>query len=321
MKPRLAVSIGDPAGIGPEVAAAASVHPKVLRAARLVFFGDAAVVERACRVRGITPGVRSAMAELEGVTKFKNPPVRPGKRSGEAAFRYLEAAAKAVVGGDCDALVTAPLSKLWMNRAGHDYDGHTGYLSEIAGRPATMMLAGRRLRVVPVTVHMPLASVAPSIKRKTVRDAVSTAAEHLSVYHGIARPRLAVAALNPHGGESGLFGREEIRVIGPALRPLVARGIDVAGPFPADTLFAAAVAGDYDAVVCMYHDQALIPLKLVEFGRAVNVSMGLPFVRTSPDHGTAYGLAGTGKASETSMIEAVLLAADMVRTRSGGKDS
>jgi 4-hydroxythreonine-4-phosphate dehydrogenase len=138
---------------------------------------------------------------------------------------------------------------------------------------------------------------------------------HLRRYHGIAKPRLAVAALNPHAGEGGLFGDEESRVIAPAVRALARRKLGVFGPFSADTLFAAAAAGDYDAVLCMYHDQALIPLKLLEFGRAVNVSMGLPFIRTSPDHGTAYELAGTGKARADSMIEAILLAAEMAGSR------
>jgi 4-hydroxythreonine-4-phosphate dehydrogenase len=237
----------------------------------------------------------------------------PGKRAGEAAFRYLDAAARATLAGGFDALVTAPLNKYWLDRAGHHYDGHTGYLSELAGREATMMLAGRRLRVVLVTTHVALSEVPGRLTAALVRDRARTAAEFLREHLGVARPRLAVAALNPHAGEGGLFGDEERRVIRPAVRSLARSGIDVSGPLAADTLFAAAAAGDYDAVVCMYHDQALIPLKLLEFGKSVNISMGLPFIRTSPDHGTAYDLAGTGNASADSMTEAILAAAKMAR--------
>ena len=239
---------------------------------------------------------------------------KPGRAAGEAAFRYLDAAAKAVLDGGYAALVTAPINKLWMNRAGHDYDGHTGYLSELTGEHATMMLAGRKLRVVLVTTHIAIARVPKSLTKQGIVHAARATIAHLRRYHAIARPRLAVAALNPHAGEGGLFGDEEPRVIAPAVRALAAQKLRVFGPFPADTLFAAAAAGDYDAVLCMYHDQALIPLKLLEFGRAVNVSMGLPFIRTSPDHGTAYELAGTGRARPDSMIEAILLGAEMARS-------
>jgi 4-hydroxythreonine-4-phosphate dehydrogenase len=241
---------------------------------------------------------------------------RPGRGAGEAAFCYLDAAAKAVRDGAYAALATAPINKLWMNRAGHDYDGHTGYLSELTGEKATMMLAGRKLRVVLVTTHLAIARVPKALTKAGIVHAARATVAHLRRYHGIPKPRLAVAALNPHAGEGGLFGDEEARVIAPAVRALAAAKLAVFGPFPSDTLFAAAAAGDYDAVLCMYHDQALIPLKLLEFGRAVNVSMGLPFIRTSPDHGTAYELAGTGRARADSMVEAILLAAEMAGSRS-----
>ncbi len=307
--------MGDPAGIGPEIVVAAAAEARVRRACRLIVFGDAGLLERARKLRRLSGP--SAIEEVEAVSHLRAGRgwPRPGVRCGEAAFRYLERALEAVRSGRCDALVTAPLSKYWLDRAGHHYDGHTGYLSEVAGRRAVMMLAGRRLRVVLVTTHVAHARVPRLLSRASILAAGRVAAEHLRRYHGIDRPRLAVAALNPHAGEGGLFGDEERRIIAPAARALRRAGIAAEGPLPADTLFAAAAAGDYDAVLCMYHDQALIPLKLLEFGRSVNVSMGLPFLRTSPDHGTAYDLAGRGLARSDSMAEAMLAAASMVRCR------
>ena len=313
-RPSLAVSLGDPAGIGPEIVVEAARRNAVRRACRLTVFGDESVLAAAGHGAGGRK-VASAIEAIVPVTKLSSRTARPapGKRAGDAAFRYLDAAARAALAGEHDALVTAPLNKYWLDRAGHHYDGHTGYLSELAGKPATMMLAGRRLRVVLVTTHLALADVPTALTTSAIRDRARTAARFLTERMGIRQPRLAVAALNPHGGEGGLFGDEETRIIRPAVRALARGGVDVAGPLPADTLFAAAAAGDYDAVVCMYHDQALIPLKLLEFGRSVNISMGLPFIRTSPDHGTAYELAGTGKASADSMVEAILAAAEMAR--------
>jgi 4-hydroxythreonine-4-phosphate dehydrogenase len=316
MKPVLAVSMGDPAGIGPEIVIAAAADARVRRACSLVVFGDEASLDAGRRACGIARSRASAIQRVEMITRRRSREFpRPGRACGEAAFRYLEAAARATAAAEYDALVTAPLNKYWMNRAGHDYDGHTGYLSELAGRRATMMLAGRKLRVVLATTHIAIADVPRVLSVERIRDAGLATAEHLRAYHGLEHPRLAVAALNPHAGENGLFGDEEKRLIQPALKALHRARVHADGPFPADTLFAAGRSGDYDAVLCMYHDQALIPLKLLEFGRSVNVSMGLPFIRTSPDHGTAYDLAGSGKARADSMIEALLLAASMVRNR------
>jgi 4-hydroxythreonine-4-phosphate dehydrogenase len=314
-KPSLAISLGDPAGIGPDVVAAAAASNKVRRACRMTVFGDARVLESARRlVAGHGADAIENVVEV-GRLRFRAERPRPGKSRGDAAFRYLEAAAEATIQRRYDALVTAPINKLWLARAGHRYDGHTEYLSKIAGRPATMMLTGAKLRVVLVTTHLALRAVSKRLTSDAVVSTASAVIDHLREYEGIGRPRIAVAALNPHGGEGGLFGDEEAKIIAPAVRRLARTAAEVCGPLPADTLFAAAAAGDYDAVVCMYHDQALIPLKLLEFGRGVNVSMGLPFIRTSPDHGTAYELAGTGRANPQSMIEAVLLAASMARHR------
>jgi len=313
VKPVLAVSMGDPAGIGPEIIVAASSSPRVRRSCSIVVFGDRAILDAARRsIRGPAARRGSAICGVEEITHFDRGRPRPGRRAGAAAFAYLDAAARATLAGRYDALVTAPINKYWMQRAGHAYDGHTGYLSALTGTPATMMLAGARLRVVLVTTHISLAAVPTSVSRSGIQRAARATHRHLRRYHGLRRPRIAVAALNPHAGEGGLFGDEEKRVIAPAVRTLVREGLDVFGPLPADTLFAAAAAGDYDAVVCMYHDQALIPLKLLEFGQSVNVSMGLPIIRTSPDHGTAYDIAGTGEASADSMTAALLEATAMV---------
>jgi 4-hydroxythreonine-4-phosphate dehydrogenase len=331
VKPLLAISIGDPAGIGPEIVMAAAHDARVKRACALVLYGDPEALAAGARARSLPASGKSAVSRIEPV-RVVQPDSRvklrrkstaersktkwnPGPASGEAAFRFLDAAARATKAGEHDALVTAPINKYWMARAGHEYDGHTGYLSELTGKHATMMLAGRRLRVVLATTHLAIADVPRALTAAAISEAGRTTAAHLRAFHGIARARIAVAALNPHAGENGLFGDEEKRVIEPAVRALKRARVNVEGPFPADTLFAAAASGDYDAVLCMYHDQALIPLKLLEFGRAVNVSMGLPFIRTSPDHGTAYDLAGTGRARADSMIEAILVAAAMVGNR------
>ena len=310
-KPVLAVSMGDPAGIGAEVVVGAAA--RVSAVCRMVVFGDRTLIDRAARRLRVDLR-RSAISEVRQVGKPLTATgwPKPSRAAGAAAFGYLDCAARAVVDGAFDALVTAPINKLWMTRAGHDYDGHTGYLSALTGHPATMMLAGRMLRVVLVTTHIAIADVPRKLAARTIVRCGVTTRDHLQRFLGITKPRLAVAALNPHAGEGGLFGDEEARVIAPAVRDLRRRRVDVEGPLPADTLFATAASGDYDAVLCMYHDQALIPLKLLEFGRSVNVSMGLPIIRTSPDHGTAYEIAGSGRARAESMTAAMVLAAKMV---------
>ena len=303
--------MGDPAGIGPEVVSKAAMSSSVRRRMRLVVFGRASLLSAGAKGRG------SAVERVVEVSVSGRAAVRPrpGKGSGEASFQFFKAATEAVNEGELDALVTAPISKELWHRAGHRYDGHTEFLSKYAGTRATMMLAGKRLRVVLVTTHVALADVPKLLKTGDVVRSAQATIEHLKRFHGIKRPRLAVAALNPHAGEGGAFGDEESRVIRPAVARLKRARHSVFGPFSADTLFAAASSGEYDAVICMYHDQGLIPIKLLDFSNAVNVSMGLPFIRTSPDHGTAFDLAGKGKADPRSMIEALLMAAAMTRQR------
>ena len=248
---------------------------------------------------------------------------RPGvaaKVAGHGTFSYIRVAAKLALSKVADAIATAPLSKNILIDAGYNYPGHTELLGELGGTPeCRMMLIGDKLRVVPVTGHIAFAKVPRSLNRENIQKTFELTYASLKNSFGIARPRIAVAALNPHGGEKGIFGAEEIEIIAPAVKAARKRGIPVHGPFPADSLFHHAARGDYDAVVCMYHDQGLIPLKLHHFYGGVALTLGPPFIRTSVDHGTAYDIAGKDKADETSMKEAILLAARLARQNSGRK--
>ena len=206
-----------------------------------------------------------------------------------------------------------------MNRAGYHYPGLTEFLAELTNTKSyTMMLTGRLLKVVLATIHCPLEEVPKKLSRKGIIKTIELASESLQVFFGIARPRIGVAALNPHAGEGGLLGEQELKIIKPAVRQARQKGIEVSGPLPADTLFYFAVKGQFDAIICMYHDQGLIPLKMLHFTDAVNVTLGLPIIRTSVDHGTAYGIAGKGIADPASMIAALKLAAKMARIKEKG---
>jgi len=237
---------------------------------------------------------------------------RPGKPTvagGRAAYRYIEMATRLAQTGAIAGIVTAPINKAWVTRAGFPISGHTELLRDLTGaRDVRMMLAGSRLRVVLVTMHVALGKVPKALTIRDVACTITVAADHLDRYHRLANARIAVAGLNPHAGERGLFGREEQRIIAPAIARARRAGVNASGPHPADSLFFQAVEGKFDAVIAMYHDQGLIPLKLLHFHDAVNVTLGLPLVRTSPDHGTAYDIAGTGRADAGSMIEAIALA-------------
>jgi 4-phospho-D-threonate 3-dehydrogenase / 4-phospho-D-erythronate 3-dehydrogenase len=256
------------------------------------------------------PGVLY-LRELSQLSEEEMTYGRPGPAGGDAAFRYICDAAQLCMGGSVAAMTTAPINKESMNSAGHHYHGHTELLAELTGTDeVVMMLAGERLRVTLVTIHEALTRVPELVSFDRVLSTIRITHEALSRWF-CAKPRIAVLALNPHCGEGGLFGNEESEIIAPAVAAARAAGIDAAGPLSADTLFHFAAAGAYDAVVCMYHDQGLIPLKLLHFDDGVNVSLGLPIIRTSVDHGTAYDLAGTGKASAASMKAALAMAAQM----------
>ena len=322
-KPIVAVTMGDPAGVGPEVVLKALAHPAVGRSCRALVFGDWEVLRRT--EKKIRSGVKLTLWEqrrfwprtggvavhsLSSLSPAECKPGRPSRACGEAVYRYVTEAAKLALAGSVDAIATAPLNKKVLQMAGHRYPGHTELLAELAGVPeCRMMLLGSRLKVVLVTVHLPLMRVARELTRRKIRATLELTDQALRRYFGIRSPRLAVAALNPHAGEEEIFGDEERKIILPAVEDARRRGIRALGPLPADSLFYQAARGDYDAVICMYHDQGLIPLKLLHFIGWVALTLGLPFVRTSVDHGTAYDIAGRNKADETSMKEAILLAA------------
>lgn len=317
--------MGDPAGVGPEVVLKALAHPRVRRACRPIVFGDLGVLDRTqkrirshIRLSTWEPGLPwpngVPVHSLSALSPAESRPGVPSRACGAAVYRYVTEAARAALAGSVDAIATAPLNKKVLQMAGHLYPGHTELLTEIAGVPESrMMLLGGRLKVVLVTVHLPLMRVAQRLDRKKIRVTIELTDRALRRYFACRRPRIAVAALNPHAGEEEIFGREEKRIIMPAVMDAKRRGIAAFGPFPADSLFYMAAQGDYDAVVCMFHDQGLIPLKLHHFIGGVALTLGLPFVRTSVDHGTAYDIAGKNRADATSMTEAILLAARLGR--------
>jgi 4-hydroxythreonine-4-phosphate dehydrogenase len=310
--PRIAITLGDPAGIGPEiVAAAVAAAPAALRQ-RLVIHGDPAPLERGARAIGVTLPAELA---IRGAG-FDAAPGRPDERSGAAQVAYLEAAVAAAARGEVDAIVTAPISKTWARRAGFDFPGHTEMLAARLGdREVAMMFAGPKLKVVLATVHVPLRSVAEVLTRARIEHVTRLFAASLARDFGIARPRVGVVGLNPHAGEGGLLGAEDDAVIAPAIEAVRDLDAELGGPLVPDAAFRDAVSGRWDGLVAMYHDQALIPVKLVDFEEAVNVTLGLPIVRTSPDHGTAYDIAGRGVARWTSFAAALRLADDMSARR------
>jgi 4-hydroxythreonine-4-phosphate dehydrogenase len=328
MPVRVAVSLGDPSGIGAEVTirALASLRHRMVP----YLFGDAALVREAHRAGLILPAVDSfdplpAGGALVRVTRLAAADRRPGRptaRGAAAQLAYLEAAFEALKRGDADALCTAPLSKAQVQRRLPSFVGHTEWLeARGGGARSVMMLAGRRLRVALVTNHVSVRRMLKLLTSRRIFDTVAIVASSLSSDFGIARPRIAVAGLNPHAGEGGAFGDEESRLVAPAVQRARRLGIEAKGPFPPDSVFFRAARGEFDAVVALYHDQGLIPVKLLDAllgDPAVNVTLGLPFVRTSPDHGVAYDLAGTGAASDRSMRAALAMAAAMARRRRRG---
>jgi 4-hydroxythreonine-4-phosphate dehydrogenase len=330
-KPIVAVTMGDPAGIGPEVIRKALADPRVKRACNPLVLGDWNVLGRALRAKtnaaklvcwqpgqALLPLLKSPYAgvvcSISSLSARESRPGFPTQAGGRAAYRYIVVAAKLALSGVVDAMATAPISKSILQDAGYNYPGHTELLADLSRTPeCRMMLIGKKLRVVLVTGHVAFTKVACVLSRDGISTTLELAYRSLREFFGIQRPRIAVAALNPHGGEEGIFGDEEQAIIAPAVRAAKRRGIQASGPFPADSLFHQAVRGDYDAVVCMYHDQGLIPLKLHHFFGGVAMTLGPPFIRTSVDHGTAYDIAGQGKADESSMKEAILLAAGLAQ--------
>lgn len=327
-KPRIAISMGDPSGIGPEVTLQALAKPRVRRLLSPILIGDLDLYrETAGRLKlalgfvpspdGSGPSGRIPVVAVARLPAAARRPGRPTRAGGRAAYDAIRKAVRLITERQADALVTAPICKANLVAAGMRAAGHTELLAKLTGsEPVRMMMVGDRLRVVLVTTHVSIARLPKSLTRRLILDTILLAHSALKDRFGLPRPRIAVTGLNPHAGEGGLFGDEEIRLIAPAVREAARRRIQVSGPFAADSLFPRAVAGDFDAVVCMFHDQALAPFKLLHFADGVNFTAGLPFVRTSPDHGTAHDIAGTGEADPSSMIAALVLAAKLSSGRS-----
>ncbi len=317
---RIALTCGEPAGVGPEVALKA-LAGGLPEAVEPVLVGHRAAWERAARLIGMDdPGGRWCLEDPGPAGPVDWDWGRPTPRSAEVAARAVEAAVALALEGRVDALVTAPLTKAGLRAAGRPFPGHTEMLGALCGARPVMMLAGPRLRVALVTTHLPLARVPGAVTRDRVEAVLRAVHRGLQEDFGIHRPRIAVAGLNPHAGEAGTLGREESERIAPAVQAARADGLHVTGPCPADTVFHQAAAGAYDAVVAMYHDQGLGPLKLLHFDDAVNVTLGLPIVRTSPDHGTAFEIAGRGVARASSFRAALATAAAVARRRAGRSD-
>jgi 4-hydroxythreonine-4-phosphate dehydrogenase len=318
----IAVTIGEPAGVGPEIAAKAWER----LGARLPFFviGDPAhLAGLGVRPVPIARPADAAHAALSGLPVLPHPfpaPATPGRPAPENAAAVIAAIARGVelvTRGEAAALTTLPIHKKALkDGAGFRFPGHTEYLAHLAGVDrVVMMLACPGLRVVPATIHIPLAEVPAALTAELLRDTIRITDAGLRRDFGVESPRIAVAGLNPHAGEGGAMGREEIDLIAPVIAALRAEGLGLTGPHSADTMFHAGARAGYDAAVCMYHDQALIPIKTIDFAGGVNVTLGLPFIRTSPDHGTAFDIAGTGRADPTSFIAALQMAREMAAAR------
>ncbi|HSD53203.1 MAG TPA: 4-hydroxythreonine-4-phosphate dehydrogenase PdxA [Burkholderiales bacterium] len=324
-RPRIAITMGDAAGVGPEVVMKALAHRELYAIARPLVVGDAKRLNAAGRI--VRSGLAvSAIAEPEDA-RFEpgtvdcvdlalvpegTPFGRLSTACGEAAYRFIERAVALALAGKVDAICTAPLNKEALNAAGHCFPGHTEMLAQLTGTPeVSLMLMAPGLRVIHVTTHIGLIDAVERIDAGLVERTIARGRE-LVRRAGVAEPRIAVCGINPHAGEGGLFGRgEEARKIDPAIRVCTARGWKVAGPLPADTLFYRARKGDFDLIVAMYHDQGHGPVKAVAFDTGVNITAGLPVLRTSVDHGTAFDIAGTGAADERSMLEALRQAAEL----------
>lgn len=326
--PLLALTLGDPAGTGPELLTKALMLPEVRALCRPLVVGDAAVLERACgytgamvRVRGFaTPEAADfadgeiAVFDLKNVDLARLHPGKADPMAGHAAYEYVKTAAELALAGRVGGIVTSAINKAALNAAGHHFDGHTGLLAEVCQAPgATMMLVADKLRVSHVSTHVSLRQAIDRVRPERivkVLQLTNAAVQRL----GVAKPKLAVAGLNPHAGEGGLFGDEEEKFIKPAIEQARAAGLDVSGPWPGDTIFFRAAQGEFDGTVAMYHDQGHVAAKMLGIWRGVNVTLGLPIIRTSVEHGTDFANAGTGRGDPRSLVEAIKLAAALART-------
>lgn len=329
MKPVLGITMGDAAGVGPEIIVKALTDKKIYEMARPVVFGDAKIMRRAVKIIGAAVKCNAIAEPATGkyeygtidVVDLNNLPedlpfAKVDGRAGRAAYEYIEKAVEFVKTQEVHAIVTAPLNKEALNLGGVHYPGHTEILGHLTGqKDFSMMLTSPKLRVIHVSTHIALRDVSKVVKKERIAKVIDLAQDTLKLM-GFEKPRIAVAGLNPHCGEGGLFGDEDEKEIVPAVKEAKAKGYNVTGPVPPDSVFhRAANLNEFDIVVVMYHDQGHIPIKVLGFDSGVNVTVGLPCIRTSVDHGTAFPVAGTGKASENSMLEALKLGAQMAKVK------
>jgi 4-hydroxythreonine-4-phosphate dehydrogenase len=326
--PIIGITMGDPSGVGPEIIAKVLTDPGTFEVCRPVVLGDFNCIARAAEV--VRAELTVEVVDQSRIRRLDYLPGRvnlinlskinikglqyglPDKDCGKAMVTYITEAVRLALKGEINAIATGPISKKAISDAGYHYPGHTELLAELTRTSDyAMMLMGEKLKVVPVTIHCSFKEVPTLLSADAIFRAIKVTAHALKEYFGLDNPRITVAALNPHAGEGGIFGKEEEELIIPAIKRAQDMGITVSGPLPADTLFFYAAQGSCDVVVCMYHDQALIPLKLLHFEDAINVTLGLPIIRTSVDHGTAYDIAGTGRAKPNSLFNAVRWAASM----------
>ncbi|HEX4946027.1 MAG TPA: 4-hydroxythreonine-4-phosphate dehydrogenase PdxA [Blastocatellia bacterium] len=324
LRPRIGITIGDPAGIGPEVALRAVVTPDVLTVCYPILIGDADYLLAWAKTFGLGANFITVPwgepfplpTDVPLICHLKNLPTslplgQEQAIAGRAAGDYVKAAVQLCLAGQLDAMTTAPLNKKALHLGGYDFPGHTEMLAHLTGtQEYAMSFIAPNLRVALLTTHLSLAAVPEQVKKEPLERLIRLVQREM-IRFGVSQPRIAVAALNPHAGEGGLFGTEEAAEMNPAIEACRAQGINVSGPHSGDTIFLRAARGEFDLVISCYHDQGLIPIKCFSFGEAVNVTLGLPFVRTSVDHGTGFDIAGQGKADPASMITAIKLAAQM----------
>lgn len=326
-RPVIALTMGDPAGVGPEIILRALALEEVVRAARVAVFGSPGVLLKAARCLNLSPRINQVEDPTQGVFEAGTVNLIPAgdpdpeghcfgrtdPACGQAAYQAVVGAVEAVLAGRAEALCTAPLAKSSLQAAGHHFPGHTELLARLSGEPEPVMcLAGPRLKVSLVTTHAPLTRIPRLVTVPKLLRTIRLSHDFL-IRLGMRSPRLAVCGLNPHAGEGGLFGPEDQETVAPAVEEARAAGLDVSGPEPGDTVFYRAVEGEFDGIIALYHDQGLAPFKLIHFKTGVNVTLGLPLIRTSVGHGTAFGLAGLGQADPTSLISALKLAAALAR--------
>ncbi|MGA6994177.1 MAG: 4-hydroxythreonine-4-phosphate dehydrogenase PdxA [Candidatus Deferrimicrobiaceae bacterium] len=324
-RPKIAVTMGDPAGVGPEIIVRAHLSPEIFSVCRPVVYGDKNVLRRAVGVLGRRTDVveagepgpgRIVVTPISCLSLDDVPFGRLSEAGARAMADYIRAAARDACAGRADAVVTCPITKEGLKTTGVPFPGHTEFLADLCGGPeVAMMLAGARLRVALVTIHVALRKALELLSPPLIVRTIRITHEFFRTYMGTDAPRIAVAGVNPHAGEGGMFGDEEETMVAPAVSACRREGIDATGPYSPDTVFYRAYQGEFDVVVAMTHDHGLIPLKLVHFEDGVNVTMGLPIIRTSVDHGTAYDIAGKGMASPRSLLAALRMAAGMAAAR------